>query len=209
MLRQSRITGQVFCPAWKSFRACLTVLILSLIVITGNAKHLRAETTYGNTHLVSVRSDFELSGIVRKVRLGGFELSDGTPVSFEDWYSSVWVDTHATWMTEVTKNFGILWGFGTGERGEKYHIQPSFKIGFISQLDLNRNSVLSLSVTAILGGRLKEDTCTADFGDIGGIQTVNCRLAATPLPPEETLEYLFDEPPSGQVSVILRYQFRF
>ncbi len=30
----------------------------------------------------------------------------------------------------------------------------------------------------------------ADYGDIGGVQRVNCRLAATELEPKETLKYL-------------------
>jgi len=37
---------------------------------------------------------------------------------------------------------------------------------------------------------MTEKTCSADYGQLGGIQTVNCRLAADVIPPEETLDYL-------------------
>jgi len=71
------------------------------------------------------------------------------------------------------------------------------------------NSQLSLSVSVVLGGYLREKTCTADYGAIGGVQTVNCRLADSPLPPAETLIYLLDEPLGDLVSVTLRYQLKF
>jgi hypothetical protein len=39
-------------------------------------------------------------------------------------------------------------------------------------------------------GAMTEGTCTADYVELGGIQTVNCRLAADIIPPEETLDHL-------------------
>lgn len=136
-------------------------------------------------------------------------LSDGTEYTFERWYRSNWVDLRFTFMTPISGNFGVYWGFGTGERGEKYEIDPSIKLGFVSIRPISENSYLSLSVSAVLGGYLQEKACTADYGAIGGVQTVNCRLADSPLPPSETLEYLLDEPPKDQVVVTLRYQLKF
>ena len=57
-------------------------------------------------------------------------------------------------------------------------------------------TTLSLTVSGIFGGRLTESPCEADYGDIGGIQTVNCRLAASVLAPEETLKYLMNAAPN-------------
>jgi hypothetical protein len=54
---------------------------------------------------------------------------------------------------------------------------------------------------------MEEKTCVADYGDIGGIQAVNCRLAATALEPAETLQYLYNEKPSSYFR--LGYQFNF
>jgi hypothetical protein len=45
-------------------------------------------------------------------------------------------------------------------------------------------------MTRLVAGGLKEKSCTADYGDIGGVQAVNCRLAASTLEPSSTLQYL-------------------
>lgn len=59
---------------------------------------------------------------------------------------------------------------------------------------LYKNAKLSFQSTFVpFGGRLKEKICIADYGDIGGVQRVNCRLEATELEPKETLKYLFNE----------------
>ena len=101
------------------------------------------------------------------------------------------------------------WGLSTGERGQKYRIEPGLKIGFLVQTEISRNSTISLSATTILAGMLTEETCIADYGAIGGVQTVNCRLAASTLPPAETLQHLFDDPPTDKIDLTLRYQLRF
>ncbi|MGG7645462.1 hypothetical protein ACQ5SP_11710 [Rhodovulum sp. YNF3179] len=145
----------------------------------------------------------------RSLSWGETQLSDGTSVPFEPWYSSDWRDLRVTLLTLVDENFGILWGLGTGERGEKYEIEPSVTLGFIRRFDLSRNSSLTLRLSYTHGGDLQEKTCRADYGDIGGIQTVNCRLAATPLPPRDTLQYLVDEPPGDQLEAAINYVIRF
>lgn len=112
-------------------------------------------------------------------------------------------------LTVVTDRVGVFWGFNTGEEGQKYRIEPGFKLGFILRQDLTRDSDISISARTILGGTLEEQTCTADYGAIGGVQKVNCRLAASPLPPSETLDYLVREPPEDQFEIDLRYTLRF
>ena len=151
-----------------------------------------------NTSLVDIHSGSGLSDAVRSVSPSGFQLADGSDVRFSDWYTSRWQDVHVTWMTQLHDNVGFYWGFGAGERGQKYTIDPSLKLGFVLRHDLSDRSQLSLSATHTIGGGLSESSCTADYGAIGGVQTVNCRLAATELPPSETLQYLFDEPPEGK-----------
>jgi hypothetical protein len=49
----------------------------------------------------------------------------------------------------------------------------------------------------------------ADYGDIGGVQSVNCRLAASELPPQETLKHLFNQAPHDRVTLNFRYSINF
>lgn len=145
------------------------------------------------TTLIEIRQGSDLSRRVSGLRSQGFESAGGEQVAFSHWYGSNWTDMRATWMTQLSANTGLIWGLGTGEQGRKYSISPSLKLGFIHQAHLGRRTVLTLRATTTLGGRLREKSCTADYGDIGGVQTVNCRLAASPLEPAETLRYLFND----------------
>lgn len=139
----------------------------------------------------------------------GYELSDGTRLWFGDWYRSEFPDVHVQFLTAVGRNIGLIWGFGTGESGGQYEIQPSLHIGFITELNLSEREMLSLSVRGTLGGNLGERPCTAGYGELGGTRTVNCRLAATTLRPAETLDYLFDESPTDRLSVSFTYRIEF
>lgn len=140
-------------------------------------------------------------------RTGG--LSDGSRYSFNRYYSTDFGDVRITMLSPVDANFGFIWGFGTGEGGDKYHVEPSLKIGFLATEPVGDNGLLSLSVTTVLGGYFREGACTADYGAIGGVQSVNCRMADSILPPSETLDYLVNQKPSDRVSISLRYQLRF
>lgn len=144
-----------------------------------------------------------------RLESGGGILSDGTPYSFRPWYDGDLADLRLTMFTPTSENFGVYWGFGTGESGEKYEIDPSLKVGFLATEPVGENALLSLSVSVVVGGYLREKTCTADYGAIGGIQAVNCRMAGSPMPPSETLSYLIDRPPGDQVQVTLRYRWLF
>lgn len=183
----------------------LCVLVAYLLLMAGNCN---AQWFLEDAQLTNVRVG-DLSSEVDALSRGAGLLSDGTEFSFDRWYDSNWADLRFTFLTPISGNFGVYWGFGTGERGEKYAIDPSVKLGFVSISPISENSYLSLSVSAVLGGYLREKTCTADYGAIGGVQLVNCRMADSTLPPSETLKYLLDEPPKDQVVVTLRYQLKF
>ena len=161
-----------------------------------------------STYLLGIHQGSGLSDAAEALGDGGYELSDGTWVSFKKWYDGGWKDLFVDLLTQLGDDYGVLWGVSTGERGEKYTIDPSLKLGIIVQAHPKPNSTLSLTVTSTLGGSLTELPCQADYGDIGGIQTVNCRLAASPLPPEDTLKYLVKSDPN-RLSVRVTYSASF
>lgn len=171
--------------------------------------HLQSSSFLESTYLIDIQQGSQLSRTALGLRAGGYELAGGAAVSFKDWYKTRWVDASITWMTQVTENFGVIFGTSTGERAKKYVINPGLKLGVIVQTPVSKNAVLSFRATSILGGELRERSCTADYGDIGGVQEVNCRLAAATLPPAETLKYLLNEKAinHNQVSVMLTWRF--
>lgn len=150
-----------------------------------------------------------LSSIAATFRVQTGGLSDGSRYSFNRYYSTNIRDLRVTMLSPLNSNFGILWGIGTGESGAKYRIEPSFTVGFVATEPVGDNGLLSLTVSTVLGGHFREESCTADYGAIGGVQEVNCRLADSFLPPAETLDYLVDQPPSDRFNVSLRYRLRF
>lgn len=158
-----------------------------------------------STHLVEIAQGSELSKLGSRYRDGGFESAGGQWVSFDKWYRPKWTDTRVTWMTQLSPEFGMLWGFGTGEQAEKYRISPSLKLGFVYQTKVGLNSYFSVRATSVLGGRMQEKTCTANYGDIGGIEQVNCRLAASEMTPAETLKHLTNALPPDRHNVWVRY----
>ena len=154
---------------------------------------------------VSSNSDY-----VRSVSYGYGILRDATRVPFEPWYGGdALPDLKFAFLTPVGPDVGFLWGFGTGDSGEKYWIEPSLKLGFIARRPLSEHAEIVGRMSFVIGGRLRERTCIADYGAIGGVQTVNCRLADSPLRPEDTLDFLFDRRPGDQVELSLRLNIRF
>lgn len=162
-----------------------------------------------STFLLDARQGSELSERANAMRSGGFETSTGSSINFDQWYSTKWVDARFTWITQVDRHLGLIWGFSTGERGEKYRIEPSMKVGFAVQRQLDKSWNFSLTATTIFGGRLREKSCIADYGDIGGVQEVNCRLAASILAPEDTLQYLINEKPFEHHFFMARFNYAF
>lgn len=162
---------------------------------------LFSDAFWEDTALVSVgvggpRTDY-VTGFAR----GGYELSDGTPIRMRPWYRAGLRDLNVTLLTSITPDFGVMWGMGLGDRGPKYRINPSLRLGLIWQTRVGRESWLTLRATTDLGGRIRERPCTADYGDLAGVQPVNCRLAASPLPPDQTLDLLFDENLGGNTEI--------
>lgn len=164
---------------------------------------------FKQTQLIEVTQDSDLSRKLGQFRSGGFESSQGAWVSFHSWYSTAWKDTGIAWMTQLTPHLGVIWGGSTGERGEKYTIAPSLKIGAVFQAEPLKNTVFSIRATTLLGGALKEKSCSADYGDIGGVQEVNCRLAASTLEPAATLKYLLNDKPYNQNQILIQLTHRF
>lgn len=161
------------------------------------------------TQLLEIKQTAEHFNKLEQFRSGGFEAAQGAWVSFRPWYSSTGRDISVTWMTQVQTGFGFIWGASTGERGIKYTIAPSLKLGAVYQTEITKNGFLSVKGTTIVGGSLKEKSCMADYGDIGGVQEVNCRLAATELPPAETLNYLVRGKPYNQHQLLIQFTQRF
>jgi len=162
-----------------------------------------------STHLVEIAQGSELSKLASRYRDGGFESAGGQWVGFDKWYRPKWTDTRVTWMTQVSPEFGMLWGLSTGEQAEKYSISPSLKLGVVHQTKVGLNASFSVRATSVIGGRMNEKTCTANYGDIGGIEQVNCRLAASEMTPADTLKHLTNALPPNRHNVWVRYVLTF
>jgi hypothetical protein len=192
------------------FAICCAAFAQDAAALGASARHhLKNASFVESTYLVGLQQGSYLSRAARNLRSGGFELSGGGSVLFNDWYKTRWTDVTITWMTQVNENFGVLFGASTGERGKKYTIGPSLKLGVVMQTQAGKNALLSLRATAMLGGDLREKSCTADYGEIGGVVAVNCRLAASTLPPDETLKHLLKEKPHNQSEISIALTWRF
>ena len=194
-----------------TLRASLRVVVFGLVLCISafGATPSVSQAFLEDTYLVDVRFSDAFSSLISKLRDGGYDLSGGSYVNFSDWYGRNWRDLQVTMMTQITDDLGLLWGLGTGERGEKYSIDPSLRLGFIWRTELTRRTTFSLTATTLIGGQLREKPCIADYGAIGGIQTVNCRLAATFIAPRDTLKYLVNESPIDRVVIKLNWALSF
>ncbi len=171
---------------------------------------LAAPEVRASTRLFDVTVRSELSQKVRAFRDQPYELSAGALAPLEDWYRPRTLpDTVFRFLTPFGPDNGLVWGFGTGERGRKYRIDPSIHLGWAHQTWLSPRTRMGLQISAQLGGRLRERSCTADYGDIGGVTAVNCRLAATEMPPEQTLALLANTGPERRIRVHLSFSHSF
>ena len=166
---------------------------------------------WASTSLIELKQGSELSDLIRVYGSGGYESANGNRIDFSYWYKpkNQWVDTKINFMTQLNKDFGILWGLSTGEQGEKYIISPSVKLGFIYKIPYETDGGIYLRLTNIFGGRLKEKSCVADYGQIGGVREVNCRLAAGVDVPEDTLRALINQRPYNQHAISVIYKLSF
>lgn len=197
---------------WGGLRAAALVLALSGLApgpAAGEPVDLW-QAFWSDTWLVGVSDSTPRSEIAASLRRGSYELSDGTRVRFDRWYRARgWREVRADFLTRLTPTTGLTWGVASGERGLKYRLDPSLRVGLLHQIALSRRATVSLAASTGLGGALTEKPCIADYGAIGGIQTVNCRLAATPLPPSDTLAYLLHMPAAEEVELSVIYELRF
>ncbi len=188
------------------------VFLVCFVGLNLGSQLAHAQQLYGalqpaveRTKLVEINQNNLLSRQMLNVSMGGFELAGGQRVGFDQWYKTTLQDTRVSWMTQVTPDWGVIWGISTGERGPKYTIDPSIKIGLVFDTSIDRVSRFSFKVSTVFGGRLQEQPCTADYGAIGNIQTVNCRLAATEMPPAQTLSYLLNSLPPDLHQLAVAY----
>ena len=167
---------------------------------------LAGDGLWDKTSLTEIKQDSELSNkMALHKRSGGYDLSGGSPVNFKAWYTPTFVDTMVTYMTQLHPKVGLIWGISTGEKAPKYTVAPSMKLGLAFHHELDKTSTLSIRATTVFAGRLRESACTADYGDIGGVQQVNCRMAASTLPPSQTLPFIYDEKPDSLNIIWLYY----
>ncbi|PLL11659.1 hypothetical protein C0V75_16760 [Tabrizicola sp. TH137] len=164
--------------------------------------------TASETHLLDVYLGSSRSDLVGSVRAGSYELADGEVIRFDEWYAPAIPDLTVLMLTELTDNLGLIWGASMGERGEKYRIEPAIHLGLTWQLRLSETAILSTSLHTLIGGDLRESSCSADYGTFG-VSEVNCRLAASLLPPEETLDYMLDMPGWKETRLSVRFQLLF
>jgi hypothetical protein len=162
-----------------------------------------------NTYLIDIRTGSARSDIARNLSLGGYELSDGAPVNFADWYRPNFPELNFLFLTQIRDSLGVTWGLSLGERGEKYRINPGVWMGFVYRAEIDKFSSLTLSATTLVGGNFRERSCFGDYKDIGGIQEVNCRLAASTLPPADTLKFLVREYGYSETRFSVQYEIRF
>ncbi len=192
-----------FCVAGRACIAVVFTLVMSLV--TPTASQANSLDFLESTYLIEINQGSSLSNMAFGFSNMGYESAYGDRIRLNKWYATQWVDTRLGFLTQLSSEFGLIWGFSTGERADKYKIDPSLKVGFLFSHQLSKQSSFSLSASTILGGRLQERACTADYGDVGGIQKVNCRLAASTMAPAETLNYLVNQGPQHQKFVMFRF----
>jgi hypothetical protein len=197
--------GSAGCGAIGFWRCAALVGLISGFHLPSSlaSAQVPQQTNFLNINIGSSRAN-----IARALANGGYELEDGTPISFEPWYSPRYPELNITFLTQMSPSLGLIWGVSLGEGGEKYQIDPGVWLGLVYRAQLGRRSSLTFTATTLVGGNFRESACIAYYR-IGGIQPVNCRLAATVLPPAETLQFLVNERGFIESRASIRYDIRF
>lgn len=172
---------------------------LVAIFFSLHVKVADAETLLEATQFTGLTIGKGFSEYVEGVSGGSYELESGKIQTFEGWYGRKSIDFDLHLTTKIEENLWLHWGFSTGEYGEKYRIEPSFSLGFERVVPLQDGWAFWFKFKAKLGGYLRESPCTATYTLAEGPQQVNCRLAASVLAPEATLQYLWQKRPTDQI----------
>lgn len=169
-----------------------------------------AQEFWEDNYLMDAYTGSHRSSVAHDLSKGGYELSGGEFVSFRDWYTPTSPpDSTVLFLRQMSPDFGLIWGFSTGERGKKYEIDPALHLGFLYRYNFSAHMALTFKATYPFFGAMTEKTCTADYGDLGGVQIVNCRLAASTLPPAETLDYLVHLKGETDAKISIAFTFAF
>lgn len=183
-------------------------ILFACALVTGTASPALSQSFFEKTHLLDLRLDMTHWSTAEDLSQGGYELSDGSWVSFADWYRLDHRQISASFLTDLDNGWGLTWGLTTGARAEKLRVEPGLQLGIIRQKKWGPG-YLTWSISTVLWGDLREKSCTADYGAIGGIQEVNCRLAAEIIAPEETLDYLVNVKGYEASRIGVVYEIRF
>lgn len=189
------------------YRTVFAFCVFSLLF--GGSAPARAFDFLESTHLIDLRQGSSLSGKVGGLRNYSYESAYGSTVAVGRWYATRWVDVQVSFLTQLNRDIGVIWGLSTGEKGEKYAIAPSFKLGLLYSVPAWGKGRLAVKAYHVFAGELKERSCTADYGEIGGVREVNCRLAASLMTPEETLRYNFNDKPLDRNFISIEYRKEF
>lgn len=192
----------------KSLHCALLSVVLSVLSIQVS-RPAAASDLFSDTFLIGVFQGSNRSTLGRELGDGGFELSTGEFFSLRDFYTPSIPQISILFLRQVSPTFGIIWGVGTPERAPKYEIEPTAYLGFLYQYELFDNAFLSVRGIYPFGGRLRELSCIGDFGEIGGVQEVNCRLAAGILPPSQTLDFLAQASGEFDASISIDFTWNF
>lgn len=193
----------------EMFHSFIPVLLLAASLLMIKHEQAQAQEFWSNTFLMEVYTGSSRSSVAKELSKGGYELSGGEFIDFRQWYAPKFRDTTVLFLKQLSPDFGIIFGASTGERGEKYKIDPALQLGFIYQYEPFENATVSIKAIYPIFGRFREKPCTADYGDLDGIQIVNCRLAADIIPPQETLLYLVNTKSEIDAKISINFTFVF
>lgn len=190
-------------------RLLATILILSTLLLSAGYGPANAAEFWEDTFLLDAYIGSHRSSVANDLAVGGYELSGGEFVNVRNWYTPEFPDTTILFLTQVLPDFGLIWGVSTGESGEKYRIEPALQLGLVYRFVPFEDAVFSIKAIYPFFGEMTEQTCNADYGDVGGVQIVNCRLAADIIPPEQTLDYLvrLKGETDARISISLSFAF--
>jgi hypothetical protein len=190
-------------------RGQISALFFVLALLAGGATPGQSQGLWHDTSLLSVNFGSTRSLAARALGRGGYELAGGEQVSFLRWYKTKHQDVTVIFLRRITEDLGLIWGLSSGEFAPKYRIDPALHLGFTHRHEFSAMGAFSMTVIVPFWGRLRETACTADYGAIAGVQQVNCRLAASQLPPAETLGYVLDMRGFEDARLTLRLSWQF